>query len=118
MARIRQSKPDSGLGFQVKVLHTLQGVPSSLGSGLSRHAAFTVPKRGANNNPARRSSHTANPPPGTLHKNPEIQPSNRPIIVLVMARVRQNGESSLINPVKVLAMARVRQDGESSLINS
>jgi len=36
VAHIRQSRPDSGLGFQVKVLDTLQGVPSSLGSGPER----------------------------------------------------------------------------------
>ena len=35
-ARTRQSRPDSGLGFQVKVLNTFQGVPSSLGSGLAQ----------------------------------------------------------------------------------
>ena len=33
MAHIRQSRPDSGLGFQVRVLKTLQDVPSLLGSG-------------------------------------------------------------------------------------
>ena len=33
MAHIRQSKPDSGLGFEVKGPQTFQGVPSSLGSG-------------------------------------------------------------------------------------
>ena len=33
MAHIRQSRPDSGLGFQVKVLKTLKVVPSLLGSG-------------------------------------------------------------------------------------
>ena len=33
MAHIRQSRPDSCLGFQVKALDTFQGVPSSLGSG-------------------------------------------------------------------------------------
>ena len=33
MAHTRQSRPDSGLGFQVKVLKTFQVVPSSLGSG-------------------------------------------------------------------------------------
>ena len=33
MAQIRQSRPDSGLGFQVKVLETFQDVPSSLGNG-------------------------------------------------------------------------------------
>jgi len=32
VARIRQSRPDSGLGFQVKVLTTFEGSPSSLGS--------------------------------------------------------------------------------------
>jgi hypothetical protein len=31
LAHIRQSRPDSGLGFQVKVLQTFQVVPSSLG---------------------------------------------------------------------------------------
>ena len=32
-AHIRQSRPDAGLGSQVKVLKTLQGALSSLGSG-------------------------------------------------------------------------------------
>ena len=31
-----QSRPDSGLGFQVRVLESLEGVPSSLGSGSPR----------------------------------------------------------------------------------
>jgi hypothetical protein len=34
MAHVRQSRPDSGLGFEVKVLKTLQVVPSTLASGL------------------------------------------------------------------------------------
>ena len=34
MAQTGRSRPDSGLGFQVKVLITVEGVPSSLGSGL------------------------------------------------------------------------------------
>ena len=33
MPHIRQSRPDSGLGFQVLVLKTLEVVPSSLRSG-------------------------------------------------------------------------------------
>ena len=33
MAHVRQSRPDYGLGFQVKVLKPFQVVPSSLGSG-------------------------------------------------------------------------------------
>ena len=33
LAHIRQSRPDSGLGFQVKFLTTFYGVPSSLESG-------------------------------------------------------------------------------------
>jgi len=33
MAHTRQSRPDSGLGFQVQVLKTCQVVLSSLGSG-------------------------------------------------------------------------------------
>jgi len=36
MAHIRQSRPDSGLGFQVKVLTTFQVDPSSRGSGMVR----------------------------------------------------------------------------------
>ena len=32
-AHVRQSRPDSGLGFQVKVLTTFYLVPTSLGSG-------------------------------------------------------------------------------------
>ena len=33
MAHIRQSRPDSGLGFQANALKTVEGVPFSLGSG-------------------------------------------------------------------------------------
>ena len=33
MAHVRQSRPDSGLGFLVKVLKRFQAVPFSLGSG-------------------------------------------------------------------------------------
>ena len=33
MKDLRQSRPDYGFGFQVKVLKTFQGVPSLLGSG-------------------------------------------------------------------------------------
>ena len=33
MAHLRQSRPDSGLGFQVRLLTTFHAVPSSLGSG-------------------------------------------------------------------------------------
>jgi len=33
MAHTRQSRPDSGLGFQVKALKTFYGVPLSLGNG-------------------------------------------------------------------------------------
>ena len=36
IAHIRQSRPDSGLGFRVKVLKTFEVVPSSLGSGRVR----------------------------------------------------------------------------------
>ena len=32
MAHVRQSRPDSGIGFQVKVLKTVQGVVFSLSS--------------------------------------------------------------------------------------
>ena len=37
MAHIRQSRPDSGLGFQVEVLKTFKIVSSSLGSGTDAH---------------------------------------------------------------------------------
>ena len=33
MAHVRQSRPDSGLGFQIKMLATFEIVPNSLGSG-------------------------------------------------------------------------------------
>jgi len=36
MAHVRQSRPDSGIGFQVKVPEMFQVVPCSLGSGLDR----------------------------------------------------------------------------------
>ena len=38
MAHARQSRPDSGLEFQEKVLDTFQVAPSSLGCGLVRGA--------------------------------------------------------------------------------
>ena len=34
MAHTRQSRPDSGLGFQVNFLKTVHGAPPSLGSGM------------------------------------------------------------------------------------
>ena len=33
IAHVRQSRPEFGLAFQVKVLETFHGVPSSLGPG-------------------------------------------------------------------------------------
>ena len=39
MAHLRQSRPESGLGFQVNVLKTFQAVPSSLGSSFPRTVA-------------------------------------------------------------------------------
>ena len=36
IAHVRQSGPDSGLGFQVKGLKTFSGVSASLGSGTGR----------------------------------------------------------------------------------
>ena len=33
VAHIRQSGPDSGLGFRAKVIKTVEGVPTLLGSG-------------------------------------------------------------------------------------
>ena len=43
MAHIRQSRPDSGLDFQVEILKRIEVVPSSLGSGglLSLHQRDT-----------------------------------------------------------------------------
>ena len=35
MAHVRQSRPDYGLGFQVRVLVTFKAVPSSLESGIA-----------------------------------------------------------------------------------
>ena len=42
MARIRQSRPDSGLGFTVKVLKPILSVLSSLGSGAVRAFVLSV----------------------------------------------------------------------------
>ena len=36
MAHTRQSRPDPGLGLQVKVFHTVEVVPSSLGGQVGR----------------------------------------------------------------------------------
>jgi hypothetical protein len=44
MAHIRQSRPDSGLGFQVKVLKLFKGVPSLL-----RRAGVLLPEEGCLN---------------------------------------------------------------------
>ena len=38
MAHVRQSMPDSGHGFQLKVLKKMQAVPSWLGSGNESNA--------------------------------------------------------------------------------
>ena len=43
LAHIRQSRPDSGLGFQVKVLKIFQDVPSSLESGRKMYRMQTTP---------------------------------------------------------------------------
>jgi len=49
MAHVRQSRPDSGLGFQLKVLKPFEAVPSSLGRSsripLHRHCFVRVPGR-------------------------------------------------------------------------
>ena len=42
VAHIRQSRPDSGLGFQVQVLETYERVPSSLGKGKGHTDLFTA----------------------------------------------------------------------------
>jgi len=50
MAHIRQSRPDSGLGFPVKVLTPFQGVSSSLGGGLrEKQPARSASERRRNN---------------------------------------------------------------------
>jgi len=43
MAHIRQSRPDSGLGFQANVLKPFKGVPSSLGSGWGLSSSSLIP---------------------------------------------------------------------------
>ena len=45
MAHIRQSRPDSGLGFQVKPIKTFQNVPSSLGRRRHRLPRTISPTR-------------------------------------------------------------------------
>ena len=48
MAYVRQSRPDSGLGIQLKVIETSQGAPSLLGTGHQRLAGLDQPReRGA-----------------------------------------------------------------------
>ena len=48
VAHVRQSRPDSGLGFQAIVLKTLSVVPSSLGSGpRKRSSGAACPVEGA-----------------------------------------------------------------------
>ena len=45
MAHIRQSRPNSGLGFHVKVVKPFKAFPSSLGSGF--RAVFAQKRSGA-----------------------------------------------------------------------
>jgi len=47
LAHIRQSRPDSGLVFQVKVLETFEGVASLLGSGASTRCTHKLISRGS-----------------------------------------------------------------------
>ena len=47
MAQIRQSRPDSGLGFQVNVLQPFRVVPSSLGSAVEGAGSPPQMLRGA-----------------------------------------------------------------------
>jgi len=42
MAHISQSRPDSSLGFQVKVLNTFEVVPSSVGPDTAPASAFEI----------------------------------------------------------------------------
>ena len=44
MAHMRQSRPDSGLGFTVKARKPFEGVSSSLGSGPARFQGGFVSK--------------------------------------------------------------------------
>ena len=64
VAHIRQSKPDFGLGFQVKVLESFTVVPSSLGRGLVTPWSLpgTLWVHGE--------SSAINPTPYTLHPTP------------------------------------------------
>ena len=78
MAHITQSRPDSGLDFQVKVLKTFRAVPSSLGSGaLNGIEAQVLLTLGAKDaewvSRGRVSVLTLNPQPSTL--NPDPKPS-------------------------------------------
>jgi len=68
MAHIRQPRPDSGLGFQVKVLETFQVVPSLLGSddssnglidfaGPARKVDVRIPGKGNSNSHGARPVH-------------------------------------------------------------
>ena len=44
MARVRQSRPDFGFGFQVEFITTFEDVPSSLGSGCLRKGNARNPR--------------------------------------------------------------------------
>ena len=72
MAHIRQSEPNSGLGFQGRVLNIFYVVPSPLGSGLSMFflvafMAYRCEKR-SSNLPGVQGylAHKKLPPPRTL----------------------------------------------------
>ena len=61
MAHIRQSRPDSGIGFHVKVLKTFQVVPFSLGSGEDSPRMWTPDARNAAPNGGRVFGRAARP---------------------------------------------------------
>ena len=75
MAHPRQSRPDSGLGFQIKVLKTFKVVPYSLGSGTGGE---TYRGRGgrASSRRTSRASRGCTPPPESLSHTVWLQKRN------------------------------------------
>ena len=66
MAHVRQSGPESGLGFQVNVLRTFGVVPSSLGNGVGLDHLKEL--QGSDHKPSTPKLEPLNPNTGTVER--------------------------------------------------
>jgi len=102
MAHIRQSGPDAGLGFQVKVVKAFQVAPSSLGSGPAMSAGAPTATTNAPTAPALNQ-------PTILKSTLWVRGKNLSTFQLQSAREHQTGEpeqSDMPEPAEQLDHAR------------